>query len=93
MMNTDKIIQTLKKIRKEKGFTQVEVAKHLNISFQQYNYYETRKSEMTLTTFLKILEFLEIKVQEFFELEKGKITLEEMEEMEKIVLRLKDKLM
>lgn len=65
-MNIDDIICLIKKKRKSKGLTQKDLANKLCISYQQYNHYETRHSEMSLSTFLKILEILEVDISDFF---------------------------
>lgn len=53
----------LKKIRKNKGFNQTEIAKLLKISQQQYSRYETNTNKIPLETFLKMLEVCNLEME------------------------------
>lgn len=66
IMEAEEIIRGLKRLRDAKNISQREVAGQLDISVGQYGHYETGHSQMTLTTFLKILKILDIDVKDFF---------------------------
>ncbi len=61
------IAEQIKKFRKEKGFSQQEVADKLSINRVQYNRIETGKSDPTMNILQRIANVLEINVVEFFE--------------------------
>lgn len=90
-MNTNDIIILIKTIRKNRLLTQKEMSEKLNISQTQYNFYESGKSEMTITTFLKILEILNITINDFFQFEKI-ITKDELTNIQNCIEKLKSKL-
>jgi len=93
VMTTKDIISLVKGVRNDRGYTQKEMAEKLNISFQQYNHYETGRSEMTVSTFLRILEILDIGIKDFFQMEEGKITINDIQEMKDIISKMEEKLM
>jgi len=62
MKDTSEILESIKNIRKEKRLTQKEVANKLYISREMYSKYESRKAEITLDLFLKIVQVLEIDI-------------------------------
>ena len=62
VMNTKTLINSIRDKRKAKKISQVEIAKHLGITQAQYSRYEKGESEMTLTMFLKIVQFLELEI-------------------------------
>ena len=53
----------LKALRKSCGLTQVELAKKLGITQQQYSRYENYKMKIKLDTFLKIVEICNCKIE------------------------------
>lgn len=60
------ISQRLKQIRMQKGFSNYEhLAYELGISRSQYGRYENG-GNMKITTLIKILNFLDITIEEFF---------------------------
>lgn len=91
IMTPKDIIDLIKKVRKGKGLTQKDMASSLEISFAQYNNYETGRSEMTLSTFFRILDILEVGLKEFLSSDLS-VTKEDINELETLVQRLKDKI-
>jgi len=62
----DFVSSRLKKFRIEKGYTNYEhLAYDIGISRSQYGRYE-KGANMKLTTLLKILNFLDVSVEDFF---------------------------
>lgn len=61
------IAEQIKKVRKEKGFSQLEVADKLSMNRVQYNRIETGKSDPTMNILQRIAAVLEIDVVQFFE--------------------------
>lgn len=53
----------LKEIRKNKGYTQKEIAKLLEIPQQQYSRYETGINKIPLEMFLKIIDACHLKIE------------------------------
>ena len=54
--------QRLRELREEKGFTQKEVAKELNIHSVTYLHYEKEQREPPLTLLAKIAKFYDVSV-------------------------------
>lgn len=61
------IAERIKKIRKEKGLSQQEVADRLSMNRVQYNRIETGKSDPTMNILQRIAAVLETDVVGFFE--------------------------
>jgi transcriptional regulator with XRE-family HTH domain len=61
------IAEQIKKIRKEKGLSQQDVADKLSMNMVQYNRIETGKSGPTMNILQRIANVLDINVVEFFE--------------------------
>lgn len=61
------IAEQIKKIRKEKGLSQQDVADKLSMNRVQYNRIETGKSDPTINILQRIANVLDINVVEFFE--------------------------
>lgn len=59
-MNSLRIV--LKELRKEKGITQKEIAKELNITDRTYGHYETGKREPTIDTLINIADYYNISI-------------------------------
>ena len=57
-------METLLELRKEKGITQLDVAKALDISRQAYANYEVGKREPDLTMLLKLAGFFGVSVDD-----------------------------
>ena len=67
-METAKIIgKNLKQARKDKGYTQKEVAAKLRMTQQQYSRFETGKFELNYDQILILCELYEITPNELFE--------------------------
>ena len=60
-------MEKLLALRKEKGFTQKDVADRLGISRQAYANYETGNREPDITTLIKIAQLFEVSVDELVE--------------------------
>jgi len=61
------VAEQIKKIRKEKGFSQQELADKLSMNRVQYNRIETGKSDPTMNILQRIATVLEIDMVQFFE--------------------------
>ncbi|TVQ50422.1 MAG: XRE family transcriptional regulator [Saprospirales bacterium] len=61
------IAEQIKKIRKEKGLSQQDVADKLSMNRVQYNRIETGNSDPTMNILRRIANVLDINVVEFFE--------------------------
>lgn len=92
MNEVKKILETIRKIRQEKGLSQEQVAEKLAISRQMYTNYENGKSEITLNRFLKLIQVLEIDKIHIFKVEHT-ISKEALEKLFKTIENLKDKLL
>lgn len=55
-----KISKILKELRESYGYTQTYVAKHLNITHQSYQAYESGKTIPTLENFVKLAELFDV---------------------------------
>jgi transcriptional regulator with XRE-family HTH domain len=91
-MTTEQVIYLIKKTRKEKNINQKEMAEKLEISQTQYNFYENGKSEMTITKFLKILEILQVNLNDFFNFQNN-ITKEDLINLQNNIEKLKEKIL
>jgi transcriptional regulator with XRE-family HTH domain len=65
------IAEQIKKIRKEQGLSQQDVADKLSMNRVQYNRIETGKSDPTMNILQRIASVLDISVVEFFEAKKN----------------------
>jgi len=54
------IKDVLKQLRKQKDYTQEEIAKKINISQRAYSYYETGRSTPDMNTLIKLADFFEV---------------------------------
>ncbi len=52
--------ERLKKLRKESGYTQVQISENLNIRQQSYLRYETGQGEPSLETLVKLAKLLDV---------------------------------
>jgi transcriptional regulator with XRE-family HTH domain len=59
-----RIIETIKKVRKEKGLSQADVADACNIPQPTYSAWERGKQDFPLTKLLIVMKFLDIKAFE-----------------------------
>lgn len=69
IMNSEKILENIKKIRKEKGFTQEQMADELKISRVTYYNIENGKQELSIQKLEKIIEFLNINILDLIQSE------------------------
>ena len=92
-MQTKQITTLIRTLRKEKNFTQKQMARALNISVAQYGHYETGHSEMTISTFLRILQILSVDLTEFFGIVNSKITKDDINQLKAAVEQIENKLM
>ena len=54
------IAQKIAVLRKQRGLTQADMAKHLKISRQAYSFYEQGKHEMDYKSLCKIADFFQV---------------------------------
>lgn len=81
------IIETIKKIRKEKGYTQTQIANILNIAQTTYADIENKKIQLKVEDFIKICDFLNLDIANFNTSENEvniKLTKQEIEILKKI---------
>jgi transcriptional regulator with XRE-family HTH domain len=89
-MNVEEIVSLVKKVRREKGITQDQMSEKLGITKMQYSNYETCKSQMTLKTFVDVLNILEISLGDFFGVSEG-ISQEDIEELQSVLDKIRKK--
>ena len=53
-------INNLRKLRMERGYTQVDIAEVLQTTQQQYSCYENGKNEMPIRHLIKLCEFYQV---------------------------------
>ena len=68
----------IREIRKSRGMTQMDIAKHVGVRFQQVQKYESAMNRVSASKLWMIAELLEVQVRDFFEDEltqklKGKV--------------------
>ena len=51
---------TIRKLRKERGLTQKQVADHLQIDRSTYAYYESGRSKMSIDVLVKLAHFYKV---------------------------------
>ncbi|MBQ0017266.1 MAG: helix-turn-helix transcriptional regulator [Clostridiales bacterium] len=61
------VFEKLKELRKQKGLSQVEMAKVLNITQSTYNRYEKGLVEMNYISLIKVADFFNISLDELFD--------------------------
>lgn len=69
-LNNQWITGNLIGLRLEKGLTQNEIAKRLGVSRSAYTYYETGRSEPSISSLIKLSDFYEVSIDEII---KGRI--------------------
>lgn len=62
----DTIGRNLRALRKIRGFKQSDIARVINVTFQQVQKYETGKNRITASKLKKISDFLEVEIDAFF---------------------------
>ncbi|MDR2474373.1 MAG: helix-turn-helix domain-containing protein, partial [Bacteroidales bacterium] len=65
--NVSKIMEKIKTLRKEKGYSNENMAHDLNISTSAYNKMERMEASISLERFIRIREILDVPYSEFFE--------------------------
>ncbi len=85
-----KLGEKIKKLRKSRGISQMEMAENLGISYQQIQKYERGKSSLSVYRLYQIASFFNVPVSSFFEEEKDVIS-EEKEKYEVSPLILNEK--
>ena len=60
--------QVISKLRKQKGLTQEQLGKKLNVSFQAVSKWENNQSEPNLETIEKLADVFGITIAQFFEM-------------------------
>ena len=66
-MINERIGRLIKRFRKERGLTQIELAEKINVSFQQIQKYEKGTTKISVNRLFDISKALEIPVRNFFE--------------------------
>lgn len=61
-MTETELIELIKETRKARKITQKEVADNIGIGQDQYSRYENGKAKMSLETFLKIVQILDLEI-------------------------------
>ncbi len=61
-----RIGETIKKIRKAKGISQMELAERIGITYQQLQKYEKGKSKITVERLVDIAKALDVSISVFF---------------------------
>lgn len=89
IMNTETILQNLKRLRKEKGVTQEEMANKLGISRVTYYSIESGKQELSIQKIDEIIKILDISI---FDLIKSEILNTEKDNIITEVLEVRKKL-
>ncbi len=83
--------ENLKKLRKQHGYTQQEIANMLNISRMKYNHYELKDSEPNIETLKKIADIFHITVDSLighevpYMLDKSSLSNEQIKLIDKII--------
>ena len=89
----------LKELRIEKGLTQKEVAKYLNIGHAAYNHYETGRSEPSIEMLIKLADYFHTTIDGLlghnvpYLLDKSLLTKEQSDLVEKVSVLTKDQCM
>ena len=65
-MNIDRISRRIKGMRVEHGFTQIELAKLMNMTPKTYCFKENGKYEFTINEILKLKEIFNCKISDIF---------------------------
>ena len=57
--------ETIRKLRREKGLTQQQVAEHLGVDRSTYAYYESGRSKLSIDVIVKLAHFYQIRYAVF----------------------------
>lgn len=77
----------IKDIRSQLGFSQMEVAKKLQLPVSTYNQYETGKNEPNIATLIKLADFYHTSIDYLVGRETNLINLEVLPEEEKTLIQ------
>lgn len=77
----------LKELRKDRKFTQADVAKYLDLTIAGYNGYETEKRTPSISTLIKLADFYHTSIDYLVGRETNLINLEVLPEEEKTLIQ------
>lgn len=65
----EEIIDKIKEVRREKGFSLENMADELKLSVSAYNKIENKETKLTFERFLQIQRFLDVPINKLFEIQ------------------------
>lgn len=67
-MENNVLGQEIKRVRKSKGFYQYEIAEFLGIDRSTYASFETGRRKLSIITFLRVCQFLDVSYTHFMDI-------------------------